>query len=263
MRCRNRFKKWLYLFLEKLLGKITTKLVTVSNAEVMAATRYGIIPGHKCLTVRNGLSNGHCHSTSTFNSEETTMKTLLGIDERTLVVLTACRLAEYKGIFRYLKAAILCQTRNAVFLLAGDGELRTPAENIIRENGLNTRIRLLGHVTDIERIYAISDVVALCSDAEAQPYVLLEAMRAKRPIVATAVTGNEELISNERTGLLVNSNPESIADAVDELLASREKRDKYAENAYVHFCEHFTLDKQISELIEIYGSFISMTGILE
>jgi glycosyltransferase involved in cell wall biosynthesis len=143
-----------------------------------------------------------------------------------------------------------------VFLIAGDGELRASAESFIRENRLNNKVRLLGHISNTERIYAVSDIVTLCSDAEAQPYSLLEAMRAKCPIVATSVIGNEELISNEQTGLLVMPRPVNIAGAIDGLLASRAKRNEYAENAYAYFCKHYTLEKQISELTEAYRTLI-------
>lgn len=256
MRCDNRVKKLSYLVLEKALGKITTRLVTVSRTQATAAIRCGIVPSHRCTTVRNGLSTGQFYPNTTLSAEELATKASLGLDREARVVSTACRLVGYKGIFRFLRAASLCHARNVVFLIAGDGELRASAESFIRENRLNNRVRLLGHVSDVERIYAVSDIVTLCSDAEAQPYSLLEAMRAKRPIVATSVIGNEELISNDQTGLLVKPSPANIAGAVDELLASKAARNEYAENAYAYFCKHHALDKQISELIEVYRSLV-------
>jgi glycosyltransferase involved in cell wall biosynthesis len=252
MRCNSRLKKLLYLFLEKALGNITTKLMTVSQAEAAAAIRHHIISSHRCVTVRNGLSIGQFYPNAALSAEKPATKTSLGLDNEAQVISTACRLVEYKGIFRLLKAASLCQTPNAVFLIAGDGELRSPVENFIKENRLNNKVRLLGHVLNIEQIYAVSDIVTLCSDVEAQPYSLLEAMRAKRPIVATSVMGNEELISNDQTGLLVNPSPVNIAEAVDGLLISRAKCNEYAENAYAYFCKQHTLKKQISEMTEVY-----------
>lgn len=255
MRCNSRFKKLLYSVLEKLLGRLTTKLVAVSSSEAAVAVRSRIVSAHKCATVRNGLSNGQFSLNVPLSTKDSLSKTSLGLDKDTQVVTTACRLVEYKGIFRFLRAAGLSRACNAVFLIAGDGKLKGPAERFIRENQLSNRVRLLGHVSDIEQIYAISDVVTLCSDAEAQPYSLLEAMRAKCPIVATSVIGNKELISHDGTGLLVEPTPASIARAIDKLLTNRVKRNKYAENAYAYFCKNHTLEKQISELMEVYRSF--------
>jgi glycosyltransferase involved in cell wall biosynthesis len=256
MRCNSRLKKLLYLVLEKALGKITTRLVTVSRAEATAAIRRRIVPSNRCVTVRNGLSIGQFYPNTTLPAEKLATKASLGLDREAQVISTACRLVEYKGVFRFLKAASLCHARNVVFLIAGDGELRASAEKFIRENRLNNRVRLLGHISNIERIYAVSDIVTLCSDAEAQPYLLLEAMRAKRPIVATSVIGNKELVSNDQTGLLVKPSSANIAGAIDELLASRARRNEYAENAYAYFCKHHALEKQISELTEVYRTLI-------
>lgn len=253
-RCNSRFKKLLYLVLEQLLGRLTTKLVTVSQSEVSVAVRSHIVPADKCIRVRNGLSNGRVFSNTSLKS---TGKVSLGLDKDARIVATACRLVEYKGIFRFLEAAKICCARNTVFLIAGDGELRASVERFISENQLNDKVRLLGYVSNMEQIYAICDVVALCSDAEAQPYLLLEAMRAKCPIVATSVIGNKELISHGKTGLLVEPTAASIAAAIDELLDNKDKRNGYAENAYAYFCKHHTLEKQVSELTEIYKSCIN------
>jgi glycosyltransferase involved in cell wall biosynthesis len=253
-RCDNRFKRLLYLFLERAIGGLTTKLVTVSSSQADAAVNSGIVPSYKCATVNNALSNGQSISSTTLPANNSVSKASLGLHEDTQIVSTACRLVDYKGIFRFLRAAELSRAANAMFLIAGDGKLRASAERFIKENRLSDRVRLLGHVSNMESIYAMSDVVTLCSDAEAQPYSLLEAMRARCPIVATSVIGNKELISHDRTGLLVEPQPESIARAIDELLANADKRNKYAENAYAYFCRHHTLEKQISELTEIYNS---------
>jgi glycosyltransferase involved in cell wall biosynthesis len=256
MRCNSRLNKLHYFLLEKLLGKLTTKLVAVSASEAAVAVRSGIVSAHKCAMVRNSLSNGQFSSEAASLTKDCLSKASLRLDKDTQVVITACRLVEYKGIFRFLGAAALSRARDAVFLIAGDGKLKASAERFIKENKLSNRVRLLGYVSNIEQIYAISDVVTLCSDAEAQPYLLLEAMRAKRPIVATSVIGNKELISHDRTGLLVEPTPANVARAIDELLANKDKRSEYAENAYAYFCKHHTLEKQISELTEVYRSFM-------
>jgi len=254
LRCDGRLRKSLYLGLEKMLGRLTTILVAVSQSEAAVALRSGIVPSHKCISVRNGLSNGQRLPERDVPKRESAPKTALGLDRDTQVVATACRLVEYKGVFRFLRAAELSRAQKTVFLMAGDGELKILAERFICNNRLSDKVRLLGHVSNMEKVYSVSDIVTLCSDAEAQPYLLLEAMRAKCPIIATSVIGNEELISHNTTGFLTEPTPASIADAVDELLGSKDKRHQYAENAYAYFCRHHTLKRQIAELTRIYNS---------
>jgi glycosyltransferase involved in cell wall biosynthesis len=255
-RCNGRSKKLLYLALEKMLGRLTTKLVAVAQSEEAIAVNSRIIPNNRCAIVTNGLTNGRLPSEKALPAKDPASKASLGIDRNKRVVVTACRLVKYKGIFRFLKAAELSRAPNTIFLTAGDGELKKPAEKFIRERKLENKVMLLGHVSNMDKIYNICDVVALCSDAEAQPYLLLEAMRAKCPIVATAVLGNKELIAHNNTGLLTETKPMSIAEAIDELLADSDKRNRLAENAYTYFHENHTLDKQVSELTNIYKSLL-------
>ncbi len=251
-RCSGRSRRQLYLILEKMLGKLTTRLVAVGQSEVSFATEKRILPAKKCTLIRNGLPNGQFPSNLTSPTKDTSYKEVLGLDKNTKVVTTACRLVEYKGIFRFLKAASLSRTPDVVFLIAGDGKLKSSAEDFIQNNNLIHKVKLLGHVCDMKKIYDITDVVALCSNAEAQPYFLLEAMRAGCPIVATKVIGNEELISNNETGLLVEPEPASIAGAIDNILTDGNKRNRLAHNAYEYFHRNHTLEKQMSELINVY-----------
>ena len=141
-------------------------------------------------------------------------------------------------------------------MIAGQGKLSAPAVRFINQNRLDQKVRLLGYVSDMQRLYDISDIVALCSDAEAQPYLLIEAMKAKCPIVATSVIGNNDLISQGKTGLLVRPEAASIAIAIDELLGNKDKANEYAANAYAYFCNHHTLENQVSKLAEIYKSCV-------
>lgn len=257
LRCGNKLTKSIYLFTEKLLGKLTTILVAVSQSEANIAIDSKIIPHHKCIVVRNGLSKNQFLRNSILKSEISYDKASLGLDKNTQLVTTACRLVEYKGVFRFLEAARISCVRNAVFLLVGDGNLKASAEKFISKNKLGNKVKLLGYISNMQRIYAISDVVALCSDAESQPYLLLEAMKAKCPVVATSVTGNNELISHDVTGFLTEPTPTSIAEAIDKMLVCKDKRRELAENAYKYFCEHHTLEKQIANLTQVYKTCIA------
>jgi len=252
LRSQSRVKKSFYLALERLLAKLSTALVAVSQSEAEVAVRARIVPSQNCVVIPNALPvtpiSVKPPSVETYSS----IKASLAINEDTRIVTTACRLVEYKGIFRFLKAARLSRTPDTIFLVAGEGDLEISAQECIRQNCLTGKVKLLGHVSNMERIYAVTDVVVLCSDAEGQPYLLLEAMRAKCPIVATAVIGNDELISQGRTGLLAQPTPESIAKAIDELLADKDKSNEYARNAYEYFCEHHRLENQISKLTATY-----------
>jgi glycosyltransferase involved in cell wall biosynthesis len=115
---------------------------------------------------------------------------------------------------------------------------------------------LLGHVTDMNQLYMISDAIVLCSDAEAQPYLLLEAMAARCPVIATKVPGNELLLQNSR-GLCVEPDPAAIALAIDEILSNQSTKNSCADSAYKYVNSRHRLDDQIAKLCRLYEDTVS------
>ncbi len=240
-----------YLGVERLLGPLTTHLITVAPSEARIAARYHIVPPGRCSLVRNALPDGS-PPIETPGAGRRQDLNLPSPARSHRTVTTVCRLVDYKGVFRFLRAAQLSQSRYTRFLVAGDGELKEAAQRFVAANHLERRVRLLGYIRNMASIYARSDVVALCSEAEAAPYCLLEAMRARCAIVATAVVGNRELVTHNRTGLLVGPDPTQIARAIDDLLANERKRRDLTDAAYLYFREHHNIEKQISGLCDIY-----------
>ncbi len=254
LRSGNRPARYVYLGLERMLGRLTTQLITVAASEADIAARRRIVPRSRCTVVKNALPNGHIPvERRTVGVSNDSSPSADG--RRRYVVTTVCRLVDYKGVFRFLRAALLSRTPDTRFLIAGDGELRAAAQGFIVDNHLEGKVSLPGYVRDMELLYARSDLVVLCSDAEAMPYCLLEAMRARCAIVATAVIGNRELVVHNKTGVLVRPDPTEIARAIDDLLANEPKRRDMATNAYIYFRKHHALEKQIASLSTIYRSF--------
>jgi glycosyltransferase involved in cell wall biosynthesis len=254
LRNGGRGSRLAYLELERLLGQLTTQLITVAPSEADIAAQYRIVPRNRCRVVTNALPNG-CPAGE---RPRAGMMPAFGppvTPEDGPTVTTVCRLVDYKGVFRFLHAARLSRTPRARFLVAGDGELKPAAQRFITEYHLERKVALLGYVRDMESLYARSDLVVLCSDAEATPYCLLEAMRARCAIVATAVIGNRDLVTHNRTGLLVEPEPAGIARTIDDLLGNQARRAELTANAYARFRAHHVLDQQIARLAEIYRSF--------
>ena len=256
LRCRHKLRRLLYLNLERCLGMITTKMITVSQSEATIAIRWHIVPRSRCIVVDNALHADKSMVPEAANNKIRSSKRLLGIGEDSLIVSAVSRLVDYKGVFRFLHAAEKSSWSNVIFLVAGEGELRCATEEYVNSNGLAKKVKLLGYMDNIEDIYRISDVIVLCSDAEGQPYSLLEAMRARRAIIATSVPGNNDLIIHNQTGYLTETKPAAIARAIDILLQDASRRRRYGDNAYVYFCRHHLLDSQVARLTVIYQSFM-------
>src|SRR5438093_6658966 len=121
------------------------------------------------------------------------------------LVLFAGRLAEQKRVDDLLKAVDLLQRvqPNVRTVIAGDGPLRDRLEETARAYHLDGRVRFLGHRDDLPRLLAAADVVVLPSAYEGLPNVVLEAMRFRKPVVATAAPGTTEAVIDGQTGFLV------------------------------------------------------------
>lgn len=240
------------LAIERQLGKLTTRLVAVGDAEATLAIRLGIVPRMRCSTVKNGILADNSANSLYSQEQRLLLRKSINIDPNQYVVASIGRMVDYKGILRFLQAAKHSTTDNTQFLFAGEGQLSSSAQQYINSHGLAHKTQLLGFIEHIDRVYAIADLIVLCSEAEACPYVILEAMRAKCPIIATSVIGIREHIKHNSTGILVSPRHADLALAIDGLLADRNKRQRISSRAYHHFKNNYLLETQMSRMCHLY-----------
>lgn len=146
----------------------------------------------------------------------------LGIGDSTALVVQVGHLNRKKAPRTFVRsiAAATKLLPDVVGVLVGKGKLRERCEELAAELELGDRLRLLGFRRDIQDLYAAADVVVNSStDSEGLTGVLREALAMERPVVATAVDGNPELVRPGETGLLVPPrDPEAMARAIAELV---------------------------------------------
>lgn len=161
------------------------------------------------------------------NSEEDAaeLRAALAIPPDAPVVLSVGRLSKEKGHADLLAAFGRLTDLRSYLVLVGDGGERRNLEQTARDFGTN--VIFAGHRDDAKRFYGIANVFALPSFTEGTPNVLLEAMAAGVPVVATNVGGIPELASDGRHALLVGPHdPAALADALRKVLESAELRNE-------------------------------------
>ncbi len=149
----------------------------------------------------------------------------LGLPLDATIVLAIGRLVDVKNYAMLLHAAALLPRTGPRWkvLIAGEGPLRADLEQRMTNLELDS-VELLGHRTDTPDLLAACDVFALTSHSEGMSNTILEAMAAARPVVATRVGGNPELVREGVTGHLVTSNNAGqFAAALAALAASPER----------------------------------------
>ena len=153
----------------------------------------------------------------------------LGLSSTNAIVTCVGRLVHNKGQ-KFLIQSMCDVVRshpNAILLLVGGGPAKGELTRLVFDLQLDAHVRILGERSDVRELLAISHVFVLPSFAEGISFALLEAMAAGKPVVATAVPGNEDVVVDKETGLLVPAGDSTrLGTALCDVLAdpSRAKR---------------------------------------
>lgn len=144
------------------------------------------------------------------------------------------------------------------FAVVGTGPLLASLENQAKELGLASHVIFFGHQLDIGSYISAFDVACLCSvDHEGCSNALLEAMALGKPVVATDIGGNKELVENGETGLLIPlRDPKALADSVLFYLRQPEWAREIGEHARDKIHEYFTLERMVHEYERLYEKAI-------
>jgi glycosyltransferase involved in cell wall biosynthesis len=148
----------------------------------------------------------------------------LAIPALSPIVITVSVLRDVKGIDVLLEAAGLVAERipSVQFAIVGDGPQRKELHALATSLDVQQRVHWLGHRDDVETLLAGCDLYVLPSRADALPTVLMEALAARLPGVASDVGGVSEIIEPEQTGRLVPpGDPVKLAAAISDLLGDR------------------------------------------
>lgn len=159
------------------------------------------------------------------------LRRALGLSRDTRVLLSVGRLSLEKGQADLIKALALLENQGKQGMLrvifVGEGPDRARLERIARKWGVYDRVIFVGHQHDVTSYYSLADVMVLPSWTEGSPNVLLEAMAAGLPIVATAVGGIPEMVTPLNAALLVErKQPTELANSIARVLDSEELRNK-------------------------------------
>lgn len=165
------------------------------------------------------------------------------------------RLDPVKGHKYYIKAAwqVLKEYPKAKFLIVGCGNLEQELKERILRYGLEGSVIFTGYVDDVSELLNTVDVVVNASETEAMSLSLLEAMSLSKPIIATRVGGNTELVTPNEDGILVNyADSTSLALAMLRLICNPDFASMIGEAAGQKMLEHYTIEKAVTRLEDVY-----------
>lgn len=193
---------------------------------------------------------------------DSTLRAELDLPEDRFVMLCASRFAEDKGhtyLIHSVKRLTELTQKPFSLVLAGDGPLLDPAKEQVRALGLEDRVIFLGFRQDIKNLYHGADLYVNSSRHEALSFLIIEAMAAGLPVIATDMGGNSDIV-NEQAGcgpLVAYDDPEDMAGAMLHFLEDPAYLARCREGARRTVEEKFHVDKMIRDTYGVYEAALA------
>lgn len=246
-----------YLYAERLMGFYARKLIAVSNHQRQMVIQHHKVNPKKISTIWNGTeANTYVHDKNVVDE----VRKEFQFQKDDIIVGVVAVLSRQKGLEHLLDAARKAvQTNpNLKFLIVGGGPLEKELKAKAKELQLEKVVTFTGWRDDAVKLIPIFDIFVLSSLWEGLPVVLLEAMAAERTIIVTKVGDNEELIGNDRRGILVPpGDPSSICTAILKLVEDTKLSKQLARNAFLYFQNTLKTSIMVKNYEDVYCSLKS------
>jgi starch synthase (maltosyl-transferring) len=232
--------------------------VCVSEDVAAFSAARGKLPVSKICVIPNGIDAAKVAEAAPADL------TQFGIPAGSRTLLFVGRLDPQKGPFVLMAAVRELCSRHAGLqvLLVGDGPLRDTLHAWVAKENLASRIHFAGRRNDVPSLLRAANLFVLPSLWEGLPNVVLEAMAAGTPIVASRVEGISDLLVDDRTGLIVPPNSAGdLAEAIDRLLADPEHARQMGHSAQHFVRERFTWDHVITQYEQLYTALLNSAGL--
>jgi glycosyltransferase involved in cell wall biosynthesis len=243
--------KWL------VLNNFCDQNIAVSNHTRNHHIQNGNIPPPKIKTIYNGIQVSRFRDRNTSLLEE--KKKDLNLNTYKKIITTIAVVREPKGIQYMINAlpAIIEHHPETIYLIVGDGDHSASIRNMIARKNLDKNAIMLGHRTDIPDLLGISDLFVLPSLGDALPTVLIEALAAGVPVIATDVGGIPEIIENNKNGLLIPpADSESLVAACLKLMENDDDAKQLINAGLEKAHNQFDVSNQVKQLGNIYMELI-------
>jgi glycosyltransferase involved in cell wall biosynthesis len=230
--------------------------IAISTHLRLAMEAAGIPPEH-IVTIPNGVD------TDRFAPSPHERPRQPGALERPCVVFVG-RLVKEKALPVLLQAwtLVLQQTPGAILEIVGRGPLEHDLKMLSARLGLTAAVRFHGYHEDVIPFLQTAHAFVLPSYVEGLSNTLLEAMALELPVVATRISGSEDIVVDGETGLLVPPNDAAaLARAVNEILASPARAALMGQQARLRVMQLCGLEQVISAYVQLYNHLLEKNGV--
>jgi glycosyltransferase involved in cell wall biosynthesis len=249
----------IFLQMEKLLGRITHHQIALTPEEGKDYLNLGVTKPNNLSVIHSGVDL-NCFRRSATKSNPKRKE--LAIPSDSLVVGYVGWLIPIKGVNYLLDAMaeVVKQHPNSLLLLVGKGDEKGEEEirlsKQVENLGIANNVRFLGWRPDVDKIMGCFDIFVLPSLNEGMGRVLVEAMSAGLPIVASRVGGIPDLIKDGENGLLVPpANAGALERAISDVLSDKAKRERMGETSK-RMCSPYSVEAMVDKIDNLYSRLL-------
>lgn len=245
-----------YWYLERFAGMLTTAVLGVSRSERDQLETYQLVSRTKLRYATAGIDVA-AYAGSFGGSD---LRRQMGVPDGTILIGSAGRVTAQKDPATFLNAAAKSLERGlrAHFAWAGGGDLLSASRKLVRDLGIEQHVTFLGYRPDLRPFLDALDIFALTSRYESFGYVTCEAMAMGKPVVATNVSGSNELVLPGVTGYLVDvADAQDLAAAFEDLAADGQLRRSLGEAGRARAWKYYDLRRMIRDVEEFYREVLS------
>lgn len=246
----------LYEYLDRFFLRFFDKIIAVSDSikNTLLNSRISI---HKIEKIYNTIN---CKEVNDGVSVDEIRKRF-HLSPNDKLVGTIGRLSKEKGVHYLLKAGseIIATYPNVKILIIGNGPERQNLEILAKQLRISENVIFCGFQKNVTEFYHLIDIVVLPSITEGLPIVLLEALTYSKPVVATRVGGIPEVITNGKTGILVEpQNPSRLAEGIIRILRNSDETNRMVSEGRKLVEEHFNSKDWGKKIEKVYQEILGL-----
>lgn len=248
------WKSWWQLAIDRRLARRTDAIVVNSSGVSDFYSRHGL-PADKFVVVPNGIEPPRPSRVSRAD-----LLASLDLPGHVRLIGTVGRLWPQKRMKDLIWAADLLKViRDDVHLLiVGDGPMRDRLERYRRQVRIEDKVHFLGHRDDVPDLLPHFDVFWLASGYEGLPNVVMEAMSAGVPVVATDIPGTRDLVQHDATGFLVRvGDRAAFARHTMQLLDDPALHGRIRAAAQTRMATEFNMERMIARYVGLYDRLLA------
>jgi glycosyltransferase involved in cell wall biosynthesis len=250
------FASKIFMWVERIFSKFTDRMVALTDGEMDDYINLSVCSPEKLLKIHSGVAVEQFMQS---NGNRVEKRRSLGLDQNEAVIGFVGWLLPIKGPDYLLKAMdyVWHEHPETSLVLVGKGDLDVDLRAEALRKNVNGKVKFLGWREDIDEIMPIFDMLVLPSLNEGMGRVLVEAMAAGKPVVASEVGGIPDLVRHGETGYLVPpADEKALADGIKKLLDDPERAKQMGQRGK-EYCRQFSLEAMIEKLDDLYSGLIT------